>query len=195
MILKAECEVVEPITRPVVLFHMNSDQFAALPESEQQLELINGKVIMSPKPRPRHQKFVAKLIAVLDPWLDERGAGDLFPETEIRISSDWTPAPDLSFVRAEHLDRVGETQILGPVDLAVEVLSPFNEETDREDKFEEYARFGIDWYWIVDLRRRVLEEYQRIGGAYGNRVDVPFDRPFAPRIFPGLTVDLARVAR
>ncbi len=195
MALESAQPAVGPITRPVVLFAMNSDQFAALPESQQYLELIDGKVVMSPKPRPRHQRFVGRLIAVLNPWLDQHGLGDLFPETEMRVSDDWTPAPDLSFVRTDHLDRVGETQILGPVDLAVEVLSPSNENTDRDDKFAAYARFGIDWYWIVDLRRRVLEEYERVGDAYGNRVDCPFDQPFSPRLFPGLTIDLARLAR
>src|SRR5262245_2795844 len=195
MILKVTEPADEPSAKPVVLFRMNSDQFAALPESEQYLELLNGLVVMSPKPRPRRQKFVGRLIAVLNPWTEQRNLGDLFPETEMRISDDWTPAPDLSFVRTEHLGRVGETQILGPVDLAVEVLSPSNEDTDREDKFDAYARFGVDWYWIVDLRRQVLEEYERVGAAYGNRIAAPFDRPSTPRLFPGLTIDLARLAR
>jgi Uma2 family endonuclease len=184
-----------PLGRPVALFHMNSDQFAALPESEYSLELLNGVVVMSPKPRPRHQKFIAKLIAALDQWTEQRKLGDLFPETEMRVSDDWTPAPDLSFLKAEHLDRVGETQILGPVDLAIEVVSPSNETTDRVDKFAAYARFGIDWYWIVDLGLRVLEEYERVGDAYLNPVEVQFDRPFSPRVFPELTLDLARLAR
>jgi Uma2 family endonuclease len=85
--------------------------------------------------------------------------------------------------------------VLGPVDLAVEVLSPSNEDDDREGKFSAYAEHNIPWYWIVDLNRRVLEEYELVGGRYGNRVDAPFDRPFAPRLFPGLTIDLARLAR
>jgi Uma2 family endonuclease len=195
MVVKAAEVEAGPITGRVVLFRMTSDQFAALPESEQYLELLNGLVVMSPKPRPRHQKFVGRLVAVLDPWVEQRNLGDLFPEVEMRLSDNWTPAPDVSFVRTEHLDRVGETQILGPVDLAVEVLSPSNEDTDREDKFDAYARFGVDWYWIVDLRRRVLEEYERVGDSYGHRVDTPFDQPFTPRLFPGLTIDLAHLAR
>ena len=102
MIVKATEQDDGPSARPVVLFRMNSDQFAALPESKQYLELLNGFVVMSPKPRPRHQKFVGRLIAVLNPWTEQRNLGDLFPETEMRISDDWTPAPDLSFVRTEH---------------------------------------------------------------------------------------------
>jgi Uma2 family endonuclease len=183
------------LNRPVPLFRMTSEEFAALPECDQNLELIDGVVIMSPRARPPHQKFVGKLIAALDAWTERHGLGDIFPDTEMRVSDDWTPAPDLSFLRTEHLDRVGDKQILGPVDLAVEVLSPSNEKTDRRTKFKAYARFGVDWYWIVDIRRRVLEEYERIGDKYGSRVEAPFDQPFTPRIFPGLSIDLARIAR
>jgi hypothetical protein len=37
----------------------------------------------------------------------------------------------------------------------------------------------------------VLEEYQLGKGAYSKKVIAPFDRPFVPRIFPGLQIDLA----
>jgi Uma2 family endonuclease len=57
-------------------------------------------------------------------------------------------------------------------------------------KFEAYARFGVPWYWIVDLERRRLEEYKRGRRGYGRPVVVPFDEPFAPRLFTGLSVDL-----
>jgi hypothetical protein len=30
-----------------------------------------------------------------------------------------------------------------------------------------------------------------VGNTYGNRIDVPFDKTFSPRFFPGLTIDLA----
>jgi Uma2 family endonuclease len=193
--MKATISVDQPIPRRIALFRMTSEEFAALPESEHDLELINGVVYMSPKPRPPHQNFIAKLIAALDPWTEKHNLGDLFPETEMRVSDDWTPAPDLSFLKTDHSDRVGETQILGPVDLAIEVISPSNEATDRVDKFAGYAKFGVDWYWIVDLRLRTLDEYERVGEVYGNPVQVPFDQPFKPRIFPGLSLDLARMAR
>jgi Uma2 family endonuclease len=195
MIASTEACDLPSLNRPVPLFRMTSEQFAALPECKQDIQLINGVVIMSPKPRPGHQKFLGKLIGVLDAWTEQHQLGDLFPETEMRVSDDWTPAPDLSFLRTEHLDRVGEKQILGPVDLAIEVLSPSNETTDRVDKFAAYAQFGIDWYWIVDVRRRVLEEYERVADQYGNPVETQFDQPFNPRVFPGLTIDLARLAR
>jgi Uma2 family endonuclease len=86
---------------------------------------------------------------------------------------------------------VKEKRIEGPVDLAIEILSPSNPELDRDTKFAAYARFGIRWYWIVDLKQRILEEYELVGNIYGNHVEAIFDEPFEPRLFPGLVIDLA----
>jgi len=183
------------ITGRIVLFRMTSAQFAALPESDQHLELLNGEVVLSPRPRPPHQLFIGRLFAILDEWVQAHQLGAVYPEVEMQLDDKWTPAPDLVFVAAEHVDRIGDTQIIGPADLVVEVLSPSNVKDDRERKFNAYAEHGIGWYWIVDLDGRVLEEYELVGATYGNRVDVPFDRSFTPRIFPGLTIDLARLAR
>jgi Uma2 family endonuclease len=109
----------------------------------------------------------------------------------MKLDGIWTPAPDLVFVARKHLRRVKEKRIEGPVDLAVEALSPSNPAVDRVTKFAAYARFGIPWYWIVDLKQRVLEEYELLGDTYGDLVEAPFDRPFEPRLFPGLAIDLA----
>jgi Uma2 family endonuclease len=188
-------ERASPIVGRVVLFHMNSAQYAALPESLENLELLNGEVVLSPRPRPPHQKFIGRLFAVLDDWVGQNRLGEVYPEVEMLLDDKWTPAPDLVFVSAEHVDRVGETQIIGPADLAVEVLSPSNVNDDRIGKFRAYAAHAIPWYWIVDLDGRILEEYELVGDAYGNRVDAAFDTPFTPRLFPGLTIDLAALAR
>jgi Uma2 family endonuclease len=174
---------------------MNSAQFAALPESDQNLELLNGEVVLSPRRRPPHQQFIGRLFAVLDQWVEDHQLGKVYPDVEMLLDEKWTPAPDLVFIAAEHVDRVGEKQILGPADLAVEALSPSNVKDDRVGKFRAYAAHAIPWYWIVDLDRRVLEEYALSGNAYGDQIDANFDRPFAPRLFPGLTIDLAKLAR
>ena len=193
MVVK-DVERASPITGRVVLFRMNSIQYATLPESKENLELLNGEVVLSPRPRPPHQQFIGRLFAVLDEWVQRHRLGEVYPEVEMLLDDKWTPAPDLVFVAAEHVDRVGDTQIIGPADLAVEVLSPSNVNDDRVGKFRAYAAHSIPWYWIVDLDRRVLEEYELIGNAYGNEIDASFDRPFAARLFPGLSIDLARLA-
>jgi Uma2 family endonuclease len=180
------------LKRPLVLFPMTSDEFCDLPPSETvKLELLNGEVVVMTWPTPAHQYFVFQLAFQIELWVKRRRLGSVLLDTLMKLDGKWTPAPDLVFIARRHLQRVKEKRIEGPVDLAVEVLSPKNPEVDRDTKFAAYARFGVRWYWIVDLRNRVLEEYERGSKSYGNRVDAPFDQPFSPRLFPGLTIDLA----
>jgi Uma2 family endonuclease len=193
MVVKTDEQAAEPITGRVVLFRMTSDQYEQLPETKQNLQLLNGEVVMSPRPRAEHQVFAADLYGVLAAWVRVHQLGRVYPDTDMRLDDDWTPAADLAFLATAHLGRVQRGRIVGPADLAVEILSPSNAADDRGGKFRAYAAHGIGWYWIVDLRRRVLEEYELVGDAYGNRLDVPFDRPFTPRLFPGLSIDLAQL--
>lgn len=176
----------------IVLFPMKSDPFCDLPPSDTvKLELLNGEVIAMTRPGPRHQYFVLQLAMALERWARKHKLGAVFPDTLLKLNDEWTLAPDLMFVAQKSLRRVKEKRIEGPVDLAIEVLSPTTSEIDRATKFEAYARFGIRWYWIVDLDDRVLEEYQLVGDSYGKRVEVSFNKPFYPRLYPKLKVNLA----
>jgi Uma2 family endonuclease len=177
---------------PAVLFRMTSDEFCRLPPSDSfKLELLDGEVHLAARPAPRHQHFAFQLGIVIDQWAKRRHAGRVLLDTLMKLDGGWTPAPDLCFLTTEHLDRVHRRRIIGPVDLAVEILSTSGKKIDRKIKFATYARFGIPWYWIVDLDRRFLEEYELVESQFGNLVKTSFDQPFTPREFPGLVIDLA----
>jgi Uma2 family endonuclease len=184
-------EVATLRQRPV-LFRMNSDQFTDLPDSDNfRLELLDGEVVMTSRPSPAHQHYIFQLGIVLDGWGKSQKLGRVFLDTQMTLDPAWSPIPDALFLATAHLNRVGGQRIDGAADLVVEVLSPSDEQADRRTKFEAYARFGIAWYWIVDLNQRQLEEYKRGRQAYGKPVIARFDQPFAPRLFKGLTIDLA----
>jgi Uma2 family endonuclease len=175
-----------------VLCRMTSDEFCELPPSDEfKLELLDGEVVVAARPTPDHQHFVFELGVVLQLWIKPRNLGRILLDTLMKLNGAWTPAPDLCYLKTMHLKRVGRKRIGGPVDLAVEVLSPSDENADRVTKFAAYAGFGISWYWIADLEKRVLEEFELVKDSYEHRRIVPFDKPFKPRIFPGLSIDLA----
>lgn len=69
--------------------------------------------------------------------------------------------PDLVFIAAAHLDRLGQTYLDGPADLAVEVVSPDSVTRDRVDKLAEYEAAGIPEYWVIDPSRREALFYVR----------------------------------
>lgn len=180
------------LVAPVVLFRMTSDQFSRLPESDQfDLELLAGNVIVSAKPTPPHQYFGGKLFNTLDDWGTAHSLGRALPDVSVRLARRWMPAADIVFVRTEHLGRIKRKRVVGPVDLAVEILSPSTKKIDRQIKFVAYARYGIPWYWIIDLEQRRVEEYELAGRVYANLIECGFDQPFSPRLFPGLNLNLA----
>src|SRR5262249_18336833 len=176
----------------LVLFPMTSDQFCKLPPSDTvKLELLDGEVVVMPRATPFHQYFLLELAIVLAQWTRKMDLGRLLPDTLMKLDGKWTPAPDLAFVAKRHLRLVKGKRIEGPVDLAIEALSPKTAKVDRMTKFKAYAKYGIPWYWIVDLKARVLEEYELVQGKYQNLVKAPFHEPFRPRLFPGLAINLA----
>lgn len=68
--------------------------------------------------------------------------------------------PDLVVVRSELAahDRLPEPPLL-----AVEVISPGSFERDAVTKRSEYARAGLDDYWIADPATGEVFMYQRVG--------------------------------
>jgi Uma2 family endonuclease len=171
---------------------MTSEKFCQLPESETvKLELLDGEVIVMPRATTFHQYFLLELAIIVSQWAKKTKLGRVLPDTLMMLDEKWTPTPDLVFVAKHHLKRVKGKRIEGPVDLAVEALSPGTARVDRRTKFGAYASYGIPWYWIVDLKARVLEEYKLVETKYGDVVKAPFDEAFKPRCFPGLVIDLA----
>jgi Uma2 family endonuclease len=71
--------------------------------------------------------------------------------------------------------------------LVVEVVSYGGEDRDYIEKREEYLRFGIDEYWILDPKKRQLLVLQREGDVWAEVVVLP-GQVYATRFLPGLEV-------
>ena len=52
----------------------------------------------------------------------------------------------------------------GPPDLAVEVVSPGSRQYDMGEKFVNYARFGVEEYWVIDPLERTARIYRQLRG-------------------------------
>jgi len=85
--------------------------------------------------------------------------------------------PDILLFWKDNLDRIGEEAMEGPPDLAIEVVSPSSVEVDREDKFEQYRKAGVTYYWIIDPELKTIDAWQlkrgrfvAIGHGQGNAI-------------------------
>ncbi|MBK5278254.1 MAG: Uma2 family endonuclease [Bacteroidia bacterium] len=141
------------------------DDYLLLGEMKTPCQLINGELIMSPAPTPNHQRVARKIFKILD---SANLLGEIFfSPIDLYIDSKNVFQPDLVYLSDSkaHLTKRG---IEGPPDLIVEIISPSNSYTDRNQKKDSYLRFGVKEYWIVDPGNETIEIYTPTGGA-----DVP----------------------
>ncbi|MEA3344986.1 MAG: Uma2 family endonuclease, partial [Chloroflexota bacterium] len=142
------------------------EDYFALPDTNRFIELSEGELIMPPHPTDTHQRIVAMLYRRLHSFVETHDLGTIrFAPLPVRLWPGKIREPDILFVFHTHSDRIGE-QVYGPPDLAVEVLSPGTRSTDRDEKFLEYARAGVEEYWLVDPEAQTIEVFTLEEGAY-----------------------------
>jgi Uma2 family endonuclease len=132
---------------------------------ETRAELIQGEIVMSPTPTPRHQLIVGRLFAPLHAVVTSTKWGVVFPAPLDVVLGQDLFEPDIAGVAAGRLSIVGR-RIEGAPDLAVEVLSPSTHDRDRFVKREAYARAGVGEYWIVDPDASTVEVFAGRAGRF-----------------------------
>jgi Uma2 family endonuclease len=162
------------------------DDLETLPDDNLRYELLDGTLIVSPAPVPRHQRALLRLAILL--------TNSCPADHEVFVAPlDWQPdrrtslEPDLLIVRK---DRIGEKNITQTPAIVIEVLSPGTARIDKMLKFSRYQEGGIDQYWIMDPRVPSIEVYQLADGAYqllaqGSGTDaVPVAGPLTVTVVP-----------
>jgi Uma2 family endonuclease len=176
---------------------MTARQFLELGEDPPgvRLELVDGEIAVSPSPVPRHSFTVIALGTILKNHVDQRDLGEVLSDVDTIFGEHDVRRPDLFYFTKARRRFIGEKAIEGPPDLAVEVLSPGNERSDRRDKFELYAAGKVKHYWIVDPTKRTIEAYSLRAGKYVGRVRGSGSDVIKLPPFPKLEIPLAKLWR
>jgi Uma2 family endonuclease len=151
-------------------------------------EIINGELIASPRPGPRHAFTSSSLgIEIGGPFSRGRGGPGgwiILDEPELHLGSQ-VLVPDLAGWRRERMPVLPDTAwfSLAP-DWVCEVLSPSTAIIDRTQKQDIYRDQGIPWLWFVDPTDRTIEVFSRaeqhwiLAGSFGGSGEKripPFD--------------------
>jgi Uma2 family endonuclease len=126
-------------------------------------EWVDGEVIMSPPASEHHQDIIRFLANLMAPYLEAKNLGKvLIAPFQMKLGPDLPGRePDLLYVASAHLDRLKETYLDGPADMAVEIVSKDSINRDRGEKFVEYEAAGVSEYWLIDPIRQQAEFYRR----------------------------------
>ncbi len=133
--------------------------YLTTPEDER-YELIEGDLLMTPSPVPRHQRISGRLEFELRKFVTENDLGEVFDAPcDVYLDNENVVQPDILFISKERLNIIGEKNIEGAPDLVIEIISESTAYRDFVQKKKLYARFGAKEYWIVIPEEESIEIY------------------------------------
>ena len=195
-IARTLCEEGGPmvaVPQEIIGRRLTLEDYGKLPD-DQDYEIIDGVLHVSPRARPKHQKIASEFLFLL--MIEQkRGVGTVVPDADLIVDDRNTyVSPDLMFFAGSRFAAVNPNEMLRIIpDLVVEVLSPSTGDYDRTTKRDLYERLGVRHYWTVDGDRRALVEHVlQADGTYRERT-VRAPEVFRPELFPDLEINLTQV--
>ena len=143
---------------------MTEDEFLALGEISERVELFDGCLHVTSGLTPRHQYISSQLAQALD-----NGAADLhvLKAVNVRLRDGRIPIPDLVVVSMiDFKDPVIDAR---SVRLVGEIVSPTNAAIDEVLKKHYYATAGIPWYLLIEQDTGALHLHELVGNHYVER--------------------------
>jgi len=149
------------------------------PDNGRRYELLDGVLVVSPRPVIAHQRVGFRLAYELESACPPGLV--VIPEPAVQINSRTELAPDIVVVRE---DQAEGAKFTTPPLLVVEVRSPSTALIDLNRKKAVYEKFGVPSYWIVDPEpaRPELTVFELRDGHYAPEAKtthtITLDRPF-----------------
>lgn len=144
----------------------SEDDYLALDDAGRLVELSDGCVEVLPRPTAQHQRIVVFLLLAFERFLAASKIGEvLCAPLPVRLWPGKLREPDLVVRTSPRSEFRGRPE---GADLVVEVVSEGDENRRRDliEKPLEYARAGINEYWIVDPQLEQISILVLDGSAY-----------------------------
>jgi Uma2 family endonuclease len=180
-------EAWPPAGRPFTVAELDR-----MPDDGRRYELMDGVLVVSPRPIKAHQEVAAELLVQLRQACPDNLRA--FAEPAVQLSARTEFDPDIVVISRGQLPGAKVTE---PPLLVVEVRSPRTALVDLNIKKAAYEQFGVESYWIVvpEAERPELIVFELRDGRYEQIAHVTGSKAFrAKRPFPVEVVPARLVA-
>lgn len=170
-------------------------EFYNLPEYEEHdlIQLIDGEVIITVPPVPRHQDIVLSTAFVFKLHAKVHGGKAYVAPVQLYLDEYNIYEPDVLYLSPDSRCVVEEKRLVGPPDLVVEVLSPGTAKHDRQKKYLSYERHGVREYWIMDPIHIYLEVWVLRNDAFVKLGTYGPGDAFESTVLSGTTIEVSQL--
>jgi Uma2 family endonuclease len=143
------------------------EQFASLSADGAQHEVSAGELITMPPAKSLHTKIGIIILEALQVYLHGRNWKAL-PEAGYLLSSSplTIRQPDVSVLAKERYQSARDDSYFeGAPEVAIEVISPFNDADDIELKIAQYLRYGAMQVWVLYPVTQQVHVFRADGSA------------------------------
>ena len=157
-------------------------------------QLIEGELVMTPAPNPRHQFISGNLFKNIARYVDEKRLGIIFySPIDIYLDEDNAFQPDIVFISSERRSIIKDDGIYGAPELVIEILSPSTAYYDIKKKFRVYEKSGVREYWIVDPELNTVEIYFDENGIFSLKAKMEDKGEIESFVLKGLRLTLEEI--
>ncbi|MEV6305960.1 Uma2 family endonuclease [Actinoplanes sp. NPDC051861] len=129
------------------------EEFLALGETRNRIELIDGSLWVTPNADFPHQRISRRIAGMIDPEPHDL-AVELLPTVNVRLAPNRIVSPDLAIGMFPEVCTIAEA---ADVLLACEITSPSNAAVDRVQKKDFYAAAKIPWYLLIEPDKKTYQ--------------------------------------
>lgn len=145
---------------------VTAEELLSIPEVHARCDLFRGEVVWTSFNSGLGGEIATEFVWRMGNHVRQRGLGACFSGCGFILERgpDTVLGPDVAFVRAERLPAViPEGYMVGPPDIAVEIVCPDDSARYVLDKIVAYLEAGTPIVWVVEPTREVVMEYRGDG--------------------------------
>lgn len=190
-------KVEKKIPQPKLLTYQ--DYVKLTPPDNGNFELLNGQIIFKQTPKPSHQAIRSLLTIYLGNFIIPNKLGEFFAAPlDVHFTEYDTFQPNLLFITKEKLNIIGENKIEGTPDLIVEILSPSNDNSERNAARMSYKKHiyevtGVKEYWLINVEKQTLTLYKQIDNELRWQKDIQKNEVLISEIIQGFELELSKI--
>ena len=148
-------------------------------------ELIDGVVMMSPRPGAKHQKISGKTYAKLLQILEDKNCEPILEIDLVLEQQNFVP--DLMIICDENVDDMVRCE--KPPLIIIEIVSPSSASRDHIIKREAYEKLGVQEYWIISPGERCITVF-----SFATNERAHFcDKQVQSFVMPEIVIDLSAI--